>query len=372
MSFDEATARLRDQPRRWLVTGVAGFIGSNLLEALLELDQAVVGIDDFSTGTFANLEEVQGLVGSERWSRFRLVEGDVSSLEVCREALEGVGVILHQAALGSVPRSIEDPLASNEANVTGTWPCWRRRGAPGARFVYASSSAVYGDSETLPKREDEIGRPLSPYAVTKVADELYAQVFGELHGMETVGLRYFNVFGPRQDPAGAYAAVIPCWIAAMIRGAEVEINGTGETSRDFCYVQNVVQANLLAAVVEGDRAINQAYNVATGRRATLEQLFEMLRQRLVERHPHLEGLRPTHRPFRPGDVLHSLADIDKARAPPGLRAHPHPGAGPRRLPRLVRRASELAGSSWLRSLQGPGSEGEAHPEICVVCLHPQR
>jgi len=213
-----------------------------------------------------------------------------------------------------VPRSIEEPLASNTANVTGTLALLEAaRGGGVRRFVYASSSSVYGDSETLPKREAEVGQPLSPYAVTKVTNELYAGVFGALHGMETVGLRYFNVFGPRQDPAGAYAAVIPCWIAAMIRGDEVTINGTGETSRDFCHVRNVVQANVLAATVEDEGAVNQAFNVAVAERKTLNELFEMIRTRLEPRHPHLANLKPTHGPFRAGDVLHSLANIERAR-----------------------------------------------------------
>jgi len=313
-SFEEVTDRLREEPRSWLVTGVAGFIGSNLLRSLLELDQSVVGLDNFATGHRANLDEVRDLVGPQRWSRLRFHEGDVASADVCREALDGVDVVLHQAALGSVPRSIEDPLASNHANVTGTLALLeaaRRAGV--SRFVYASSSSVYGDSPTLPKVEDQIGQLLSPYATTKLANELYAGVFGRLHGMETVGLRYFNVFGPRQDPEGAYAAVIPRWIAAMVRGDEVRINGTGETSRDFCYVKNVVQANLLAATVEDPAALNRAYNVAVGRRTTLGELFEMLRERLAPRHPHLESLKPVHGPFRDGDVLHSLADTTKAR-----------------------------------------------------------
>jgi len=314
MALDDSLARLRGEPRRWLITGVAGFIGSNLLEALLELDQTVVGVDNFAAGKKANLDEVREIVGAERWARFRFVEGDVSSAELCRQAVQGVDAILHQAALGSVPRSIEDPLAFNTANVTGTLALLEAARRAGLRrFVYASSSSVYGDSQTLPKREEDIGRPLSPYAVTKLTDELYAQAFGELHGMETIGLRYFNVFGPRQDPAGAYAAVIPCWVAAMIRGDEVRINGTGETSRDFCHVRNVVQANLLAAVVDDRAALNQAYNVAVGHRVTLNELFEMLRQRLVGSHPHLASLQPIHGPFRSGDVLHSLADTAKAR-----------------------------------------------------------
>ncbi len=312
-SFDEIKDRLRREPRTWLVTGVAGFIGSNLLQSLLELDQSVVGLDDFATGHRANLDEVRDLVGPTRWARMRFHEGDVASPAVCRQALDGVNVVLHQAALGSVPRSIEDPLASNHANVTGTLALLEAARRAGVRrFVYASSSSVYGDSPTLPKVEDQMGQMLSPYATTKLADELYAGVFGRLHGLETVGLRYFNVFGPRQDPEGAYAAVIPCWVAAMIRGDQVRINGTGETSRDFCYVANVVQANLLAATVEDEAAVNQAYNIAVGSRTSLAELFELLRERLAPRHLHLKSLSPVHAPFRAGDVLHSLADVSKA------------------------------------------------------------
>jgi UDP-N-acetylglucosamine 4-epimerase len=306
--------RFRANPRRWLVTGVAGFIGSNLAQALLESGQDVVGLDNFATGKRANLDEVRDLVGPERWARFRFVEGDVAASDVCREAIASVDVVLHQAALGSVPRSIEEPLGSNAANVTGHLALLEAaRGAGVRRFVYASSSAVYGDSPTLPKVEDGLGRPLSPNAVTKLANELYATVYGHLHGMETVGLRYFNVFGPRQDPEGAYAAVIPKWIAALIAGHEVRINGTGDISRDFCHVKNVVQANLLAATVETPEALNQAYNVANGQRTTLDELFELLRSRLAARHPRLAGRKPVYGPSRPGDVMHSLADIGKAR-----------------------------------------------------------
>jgi len=312
-TFDEISLQLRASPRRWLLTGVAGFIGSNLLQELLELDQEVVGVDNFATGKQANLDEIQGLVGSGRWARFRFIEGDVASADLWRKALEGVSVILHQAAIGSVPRSIEDPLPSNAANVTGTLALLEAARQAGVRrFVYASSSSVYGDDPRLPKREAELGQPLSPYAVTKLTNELYAQVFGRLHGLETFGLRYFNVFGPRQDPEGAYAAVIPHWIAAMIHGDEVRINGNGETSRDFCYVRNVVQANILAATVEDEAARNEAYNIAAGGRTTLSELFVLLRDRLAPRHPHLAGLQPVHGPFRPGDVMHSLADIEKA------------------------------------------------------------
>jgi UDP-N-acetylglucosamine 4-epimerase len=306
--------RLRERPRRWLVTGVAGFIGSNLLQALLEMDQQVTGLDDFSAGKRANLDEVQRLVGAERYSRHRFIEADVSSEEACRAAVDGVDVVLHQAALGSVPRSIEEPLASNRANVTGhlaLLEAARRAGV--RRFVYASSSAVYGDSPRMPKVEEDVGDPISPYAVTKMANELYATCYGHLHGMETVGLRYFNVFGPRQDPDGAYAAVVPRWIASMLRGEELRINGSGETSRDFCYVRNVVQANLLAATTERKEALNEAYNIAVGARTTLLELFAALRTRLGARHPRIAGLVPVHGPFRTGDVLHSLADIGKAR-----------------------------------------------------------
>jgi len=312
--YDKVQVELRARPRCALVTGVAGFIGSSLLESLLALDQQVTGLDDFSTGRRANLDEVRARVGPDRFSRFRLLEGDVASIDVCREALSGVDVVLHQAALGSVPRSVEAPLESNAANVTGhlaLMEAARRAGV--RRFVYASSSSVYGDSPTLPKLEPDLGRPLSPYAVTKLANELYASTYGQLHGMQTIGLRYFNVFGPRQDPEGAYAAVIPKWVAAMIRGEPVRIHGTGETSRDFCHVANVVQANLLAATVESGEALNQAYNVAAGQRTTLAELFELLRERLATRHPRLRELRPEHGPFRAGDVLHSLADIGKAR-----------------------------------------------------------
>jgi UDP-N-acetylglucosamine 4-epimerase len=311
--YDEITARLRSRPQRWLVTGVAGFIGSNLLETLLQLDQQVTGLDNFATGHRANLDQVRAAVPAERWARFRFVEGDVAAPEVCADAVAGVDAILHQAAIGSVPRSIEQPLESNRANVTGQLALLEaaRRAGVG-RFVYASSSAVYGDSPRMPKVEEEIGAPLSPYAVTKLTNELYAATYGRLHGMQTAGLRYFNVFGRRQDPEGAYAAVIPAWVAAMIRGQQVRINGTGETSRDFCYVANVVQANLLAASCDDPQAHNQAYNVAVGRRTTLLELYEALRCRLAAGRPGLAAARPSHGPFRAGDVLHSLADTGKA------------------------------------------------------------
>jgi UDP-N-acetylglucosamine 4-epimerase len=312
-AYEQTLSLLRRQPRRWLVTGAAGFIGSNLLETLLQLDQQVTGLDNFATGHRANLDQVRAAVSPERWARFRFVEGDVAEPEACADAVDGVELVLHQAALGSVPRSIERPLDTNRANVTGhlaLLEAARRAGI--RRFVYASSSSVYGDSPRLPKVEHELGAPLSPYAVSKYTNELYAAVYGHLHGMQTAGLRYFNVFGRRQDPEGAYAAVIPAWVAAMIRGQEVRINGTGETSRDFCYVANVVQANILAATTTNVEAFGQAYNVAVGRRTTLLELYEALRCRLASTRPALATAKPVHGPFRAGDVLHSLADIAKA------------------------------------------------------------
>jgi UDP-N-acetylglucosamine 4-epimerase len=312
--YEIVKKQVRHEPKRWLVTGVAGFIGSNLLEHLLKLDQSVVGLDNFATGKRRNLDEVKGLVSAAQWARFTFIEGDIRDPGACQAACREVDYVLHQAALGSVPRSIADPLNSHEANVTGTLNMLlASRDNSVRRFVYASSSSVYGDHPELPKVEDRIGRQLSPYAVTKYADELYAEQFARHYSLETVGLRYFNVFGPRQDPEGPYAAVIPKWIAAMIKGEPVYINGTGETSRDFCYVANVVQANLLAATVVNPDAINQVYNVALNYRVNLNELFEMLRSRLTKRYPHKQELKPIHRDFRAGDVMNSLADIGKAR-----------------------------------------------------------
>jgi UDP-N-acetylglucosamine 4-epimerase len=306
-------ALLREQPRRWLVTGAAGFIGSNLVETLLRNGQKVVGLDNFATGYQRNLDEVRALVGAN-WQNFSFIRGDIVDLATCQRACQGIEMVLHQAALGSVPRSIEDPLATHHANVTGFANILTAARDAKARFVYAASSSTYGDHPGLPKVEDEIGRPLSPYAVTKYANELYAEVYARCYGMATIGLRYFNVFGPRQDPDGAYAAVIPKWIAAMIRNEEVVINGDGETSRDFCYIDNAVQANILAATTSNAAALNQVYNVAVGERTTLNELFDAQRTLLVERFPHLEALRPRYQDFRPGDVRHSQADISKARA----------------------------------------------------------
>ena len=309
--FQAALAGLQEQPRRWLVTGCAGFIGSNLLEALLASGQHVVGLDNFATGHRHNLEEVQRRVGAEAWGRFQFIEGDIRSAETCREAAQGADHVLHQAALGSVPRSLEDPLTTDEVNIGGFLRMLvAARDAKVKSFVYAASSSTYGDHPGLPKVEDLIGKPLSPYAVTKYVNELYADVFARAYGTPSVGLRYFNVFGRRQDPDGAYAAVIPRWIAAMIRGDEVIINGDGETSRDFCYIENVVQANILAALAD-EAGLNQVYNVAYGGRTTLNQLFLYLSNALREE--GVEYDRPArHGDFRAGDVRHSQADIAKA------------------------------------------------------------
>jgi UDP-N-acetylglucosamine 4-epimerase len=312
-AYEKLQIELRANPRKWLVTGCAGFIGSNLLEQLLMLDQTVVGLDNFATGKQRNLDEVQSLVSKEQWSRFRFIEGDIRDLFTCHQACAGVDYVLHQAALGSVPRSIDDPISSNASNVTGFLNMLVAvRDAGVRRFVYAASSSTYGDHPALPKVEDTIGRPLSPYAVTKYVNELYADVFGRCYGLESIGLRYFNVFGPRQDPDGAYAAVIPKWIAALLHHELVYINGTGETSRDFCYVQNAVQANLLAATVENAEAVNQVYNVAVNSRTDLNELFALLRDGLAVRHPALKNVQPVYRDFRAGDVMHSQADIGKA------------------------------------------------------------
>jgi UDP-N-acetylglucosamine 4-epimerase len=300
--------------KTWLVTGCAGFIGSNLLEQLLKLDQTVVGLDNFATGKQRNLDEVRTLVGEEQWRRFRFIESDIREPGCCAQACAGVDFVLHQAALGSVPRSIADPVASTTSNVNGTLNMLvAARDAKVRRFVYASSSSVYGDHPALPKMEENIGAPLSPYAVTKYVNELYAAQFARHYGLETIGLRYFNVFGPRQDPNGPYAAVIPKWVAAMIAAEQVFINGTGETSRDFCYVANVVQMNLLAATCGNAETVNQVYNVAVNARTTLIELFELLRSRLVGKFSHLTDFKPVYQDFRAGDVMHSQADIGKAK-----------------------------------------------------------
>jgi UDP-N-acetylglucosamine 4-epimerase len=309
----EVESRLGAQPRRWLVTGSAGFIGSHLLEILLRLGQRVVSVDNFATGHRRNLDEVRSAVGEEAWRRHEFIEGDIVDLPTCRRACAGAQIVLHQAALGSVPRSIADPLATHAANATGfVNVLTAAKDAAVKRFVYAASSSTYGDHPALPKTEDVIGRPLSPYAVTKYLNELYAGVFARCYGVETVGLRYFNVFGPRQDPAGAYAAVIPRWTAAMLAGEPCVINGDGETSRDFCYVANVVQANLKAALVGDSAALDQVYNVAVGGRTTLNELHRVLAEALRAERGDLRIAAPVYAGFRAGDVRHSQADIGKA------------------------------------------------------------
>ena len=311
--YQEIQQHLRDHQHHWLITGVAGFIGSNLLEALLGLNQKVTGLDNFSTGHRHNLEQVKDLAGPEAWSNFSFIEGDIRNLEDCRSACKGADYVLHEAALGSVPRSIEDPILTNENNVSGFLNMLvASRDARVKRFVYAASSSTYGDHPDLPKVEAVIGKPLSPYAVTKYVDELYADVFASCYGTESIGLRYFNVFGPRQDPNGAYAAVIPQWVAALIKDQTLKINGDGETSRDFCFVDNVVQANLLAALADDSEAVNQVYNVALNERTSLNQLYAMMRSLLLEQFPHLQKHRPQYVDFRAGDVRHSQADISKA------------------------------------------------------------
>jgi|TARA_R100000656_G_scaffold84311_2_gene61537 UDP-N-acetylglucosamine 4-epimerase len=310
--YDEVKADLKANPKTWLITGVAGFIGSNLLETLLKLDQTVVGLDNFATGHQHNLDEVQTLVTEEQWTRFRFIEGDIRNLEDCRQAVKGTDYVLHQAALGSVPRSIEDPIATNQANIDGFLNMLVAAKDEGvSSFTYAASSSTYGNHPDLPKVEDKIGKPLSPYAVTKYVNELYAGVFAEAYGFKAIGLRYFNVFGPRQDPNGSYAAVIPKWTAAMSRGEVVYMNGDGETSRDFCFVENAVQANLLASTAL-EEAKGGVYNVAVGHRTSLKKLFSAIREELDNL--SVGGTyEPKYCDFRPGDVRHSMADISMAK-----------------------------------------------------------
>lgn len=329
-AYETLQTQLRATPRTWLITGVAGFIGSNLLETLLKLDQRVVGLDNFATGHQRNLDEVQTLVTPAQWANFQFIQGDIRELADCQRAMvfqplplgEGRGEgslaplsvdhVLHQAALGSVPRSLADPITTNAANITGFVNMLvAARDAQVKSFTYAASSSTYGDHPGLPKVEDTIGKPLSPYAVTKYVNELYAEVFARCYGFHTIGLRYFNAFGPRQNPEGAYAAVIPKWTAAMIQGDDVFINGDGETSRDFCFIENTVQANLLAATAQNPDAVNQVYNVAVSGRTTLNSLFAELQAALSTQGVHYAKA-PVYRDFRAGDVRHSQADIGKA------------------------------------------------------------
>jgi len=311
LRYEQLRRELAAQPKTWLVTGVAGFIGSNLMEALLDLGQTVVGIDNFATGHRHNVDAVLSIDGDFA-RRFRFINGDIRDLEACRDACAGVDYVLHQAALGSVPRSIRDPITTAQVNVDGFLNMIvAARDARVKRFVYASSSSVYGDERTLPQVEEKTGRPLSPYAATKVANEMFAAVFQRTYGLETIGLRYFNVFGPRQDPEGQYAAVIPRWIASLMRGEPCRIFGDGETSRDFCHIANAVEANLLAATAPA-QATETAYNVACNETTSLNELFVILRDAVAREHPEVRDATAVHDSFRPGDIAHSRADIGKA------------------------------------------------------------
>jgi UDP-N-acetylglucosamine 4-epimerase len=312
--YNEIKQNLIDSPKTWLITGVAGFIGSNLLEHLLKLNQTVIGLDNFATGYKHNLDEVQGLVSEKQWQSFTFVESDIRNYEDCEAALankgQGVNYVLHQAALGSVPRSIANPLKTNASNITGFLNMLQAsKVAKVKSFTYAASSSTYGDHPALPKVEENIGSPLSPYAVTKYVNELYAGVYATTYGFKAIGLRYFNVFGQRQDPNGAYAAVIPKWTADMIQGNDIFINGDGETSRDFCFIENTVQMNILAAT-SNDNAKAQVYNVAVGDRTTLNTLYSSIQKSLFNIHITNKN-KAIYRDFRPGDVRHSQADISK-------------------------------------------------------------
>ena len=310
-TYEHVLLELQKNPKTWLITGVAGFIGSNLLEVLLGLNQRVVGLDNFATGHQRNLDEVKSAVSSDQWANFSFVQGDIKVLEDCHKACDSVDYVLHQAALGSVPRSLNDPITTNNTNIDGFLNMLvAARDAKVKSFTYAASSSTYGDHPGLPKVEDIIGKPLSPYAVTKYVNELYADVFAKCYGFDTIGLRYFNVFGKRQDPEGAYAAVIPKWAASMIKNDDVFINGDGQTSRDFCFIENTIQANLLAATTTDSASRNQVYNVAVSGRTDLNMLFTSLRDALAKNGINYDKT-PVYRDFRAGDVRHSQADISK-------------------------------------------------------------
>ncbi|MEM7420614.1 MAG: NAD-dependent epimerase/dehydratase family protein [Pseudomonadota bacterium] len=324
--FEKLCEQLASSPKKWLITGVAGFIGSNLLETLLKLGQTVVGLDNFATGHQRNLDEVKSTVSEKQWANFSFMEGDIRDYDTCTKAVENVDYVLHQAALGSVPRSIADPLTSNAANVSGFLNMLQAaKEANVDSFTYAASSSTYGDHPALPKVEENIGNPLSPYAVTKYVNELYANVYARTYGFKSIGLRYFNVFGKRQDPNGAYAAVIPKWTAAMIEGEDVFVNGDGETSRDFCFIENTVQMNILAACAS-DQAKDQVYNVAVGDRTTLNDLYKSIASSLKSNGIEVSN-EPVYRDFRAGDVRHSQADISKAKQKLGYDPKFNIGAG---------------------------------------------
>jgi UDP-N-acetylglucosamine 4-epimerase len=314
IKYDEIKEELKSNQKTWLITGVAGFIGSNLAEALLKLNQKIIALDNFATGHRYNLEHIKHSVSSQQWENFTFVEGDITDLSTCLSVTKDVDIVLHQAALGSVPRSIDNPVISNASNVSGFLNMLTASKENGVkRFVYASSSSVYGDSEELPKVEERTGNLLSPYAVTKYVNELYMGVFYKCYGFESIGLRYFNVFGKRQDPNGAYAAVMPKWIAQILNGEDVYINGDGETSRDFTYIDNVVQANILAGTTTNPEAFAKAYNTAAGGRETLNNLYEAIAMGLKEKLPELQIKKPIYRDFRAGDIRHSNANIERAK-----------------------------------------------------------
>tara|TARA_A100001011_G_scaffold388048_1_gene466922 strand:+ start:152 stop:1177 length:1026 start_codon:yes stop_codon:yes gene_type:complete len=311
-TYLSAQKKLLNHPKVWLITGVAGFIGSNLLETLLQLNQTVIGLDNLSTGKKDNLSEVQSLVSKKQWSKFKFIKGDISNLKTCKVACKNIDYVLHQAALGSVPRSIKDPIRTNKSNISGFLNILQAaKDAEVKSFVYAASSSTYGDHSALPKREHIIGKPLSPYAVTKYVNELYADVFQKSYGFDSIGLRYFNVFGKRQTPNSAYAAVIPKWVDAMVKNRQIFINGDGTTSRDFCFIENAIQANILAATASKKSALNQVYNIAVGDRTSLNQLYNELKK-IIFQQTSIFHEKLIYRDFREGDVKHSQADITKA------------------------------------------------------------
>ncbi|MBA46150.1 MAG: Vi polysaccharide biosynthesis UDP-N-acetylglucosaminuronic acid C-4 epimerase TviC [Euryarchaeota archaeon] len=311
-TYLSAQKKLLNHPKVWLITGVAGFIGSNLLETLLQLNQTVIGLDNLSTGKKDNLSEVQSLVSKKQWSKFKFIKGDISNLKTCKVACKNIDYVLHQAALGSVPRSIKDPIRTNKSNISGFLNILQAaKDAEVKSFVYAASSSTYGDHSALPKREHIIGKPLSPYAVTKYVNELYADVFQKSYGFDSIGLRYFNVFGKRQTPNSAYAAVIPKWVDAMVKNRQIFINGDGTTSRDFCFIENAIQANILAATASKKSALNQVYNIAVGDRTSLNQLYDELKK-IIFQQTSIFHEKLIYRDFREGDVKHSQADITKA------------------------------------------------------------